>query len=464
MPKAHPPKQWPRSDSDSSDPASLRSLLVENPSKFLCFVLAVAAVIQAWESGRQVACMDYYQFWAIGQVFRQGNVPDVYSSEERQRLGDMMWQRVATRVGTDPRARESSKQYQAGAQRQILETYSTPFLYSVIGILSTGDYDRDQDRFQFFGLTCLVLGVTLLCRLSGYTPVAGSIVLVFFLAVFGPTASDVNVGNVGRIQIGLIALVLWLLWRNERPVRHLAAGFVLGLAVLLKPNLVFVALTLALGWAASRQLQKLLWNFAGMAAGACAAFWFSAVYIGSWRQWPRWIVEMPRLMSEYNAPVIKGNFALSVAIEESTGVNAAIVISLLVLALAYLGLRRFGRERINSLSPVSDMRLASVGCLVSLLAVRMAWLHYYLLALVPILYLLRPAKQARGEGSRAGRPILRALAVAAAIMVAAGSPRIPVDLRPDPVTLALITGFGALLLTALLFLEFSHDLPSRPGR
>jgi hypothetical protein len=335
MPKAHP-KQQPRSDQDSSFLESLRSDLVEKPWTFLCFVLAAAAIIQAWETGGQVACIDYYQFWTIGQVFRQGNVTDLYSNEERQRLGEMMWQKVETRIGTDANAQGGSKQYQAGAKRQILETYSTPFLYSVFGICSTGDYDRDQDRFQLFSLICLVFGVTLLCHLTGYPPAAGAIAVVFFLAVFGPTASDVSVGNVNRIQIALIAVFLWLQSRSGRPARYFTAGFVLGLTILFKPNLLIMALVLILGWAFLKQYRKLLWDCGGMAAGAFAGFLFSAAFCGSWRHWLRWAAEMPRLMNEYHAPVTRGNFAFSEAIEESIGLNAAIVISLLLMVVTLL--------------------------------------------------------------------------------------------------------------------------------
>jgi len=459
MPKAHSPKQQLRADQDSSFHASLRSSLVENPWKFLCFVLAAAAIIQAWENGGQVACMDYYQFWTIGQVFRQGHDTDLYSNEERQGLGEMMWQKVETRIGTDANAQGASKHYQAGLKRQILETYSTPFLYSVFGICSTGEYDRDQDRFQLFSLICLVFGMAMLCQLSGYSPAASAIALVFFLAAFGPTASEVSVGNVNRIQIALIALFLWLQHRSDRPARYLAAGFVLGLTVLFKPNLLFMALTLILGWAFSKQSRKLLWDCAGMAAGVFAGFLFSTAYGGSWRHWLRWAAEMPRLMNEYQAPVIRGNFAFSKAIEESTGLDAAIVISLLVLASALFILRRFGKAGMNGLSPIADMRLASLGCLVSLLAVRLAWLHYYLLAVVPILYLLRPAERAQSAGTYYGHPVLRALALVATIMVAANSGRIPIALRPDIGTLALTTSSGALLLMVVTFLEFSRPLP-----
>jgi hypothetical protein len=198
-----------------------------------------------------------------------------------------------------------------------------------------------------------------------------------------------------------------------------------------------------------------------MAAGAVAGFLFSAAFCGSWRHWLRWAAEMPRLMNEYHAPVTRGNFAFSEAIEESIGLNAAIVISLLVVAGALIILRRSGKTGMNGLSPIADMRLASLGCLVSLLAVRLAWLHYYLLAIVPILYLLRPAVRAGSAGAYYSHPVLRALALAATVMIAANSPRIPLGLRPDLVTLALTTSSGTLLLMVVTLLEFPRPLPGR---
>jgi len=454
MPKAHFLKSPNQANPDGFLSPSLRRDLVKDRWKFLCFVLAAAAIIQAWDAGRQVACMDYYQFWTVGQIIRERRSENIYSPSERQRLGEMMWLKVEARVGTDENARGASKQYQAGVVRQNLETYSTPFLYALFGISSTEDYDRDQDRFQLFSLFCLVFGVALLCRVAGYSPAAGAVAVAFSLAAFGPTVSDASVGNVNRVQIALVALFIWLLGAARRPARHFLAGIVLGIAMLFKPNLLFVGMTVASGWAFSKQYGKLLWGCAGMAAGVLAGFTFSAAYGGSWRLWLEWSAEMPRLMSEYDAPVRKGNFALSKVIEESVGLDAALVISLAILAGVIFVLWRSGDAKMRDSSSVADLRLAALGCLVSLLAVSLAWLHYYVLTIVSILYLLRPMRRAEGAGELREHPAKLALALSATVMVAANSSRIPAALQPDISTLALTTGSGALLSLGLILFEF----------
>ena len=85
---------------------------------------------------------------------------------------------------------------------------------------------------------------------------------------------------------------------------------------------------------------------------------------------------------------------------------------------------------------------------------RLAWLHYHVLAIIPILYLLRPAAQGVetiGEGRRLA---MNAFAFAAAVMVAFNSGRIPAALRPDTAMLAYTTTAGAVLLLILILLDF----------
>ncbi len=126
-------------------------------------------------------------------------------------------------------------------------------------------------------------------------------------------------------------------------------------------------------------------------------------------------------------------------------------------------LRRSTRQS-SGASPIPDTGLAALGCLVSLLVGRLAWLHYYTLAIVPILYLLRPNERAEISFARAGHHVRRALALAASLLVAANSGRLPAALRPDAATLALTTNCGALLLLWLVFIDFHgarHPFPRK---
>ena len=141
-------------------------------------------------------------------------------------------------------------------------------------------------------------------------------------------------------------------------------------------------------------------------------------------------------------------------VEESIGVDLSVPVALVILGGALFVLWRSGRKGISDASPEEDMRMAALGCLVSLLTARLAWLHYYLLAIIPILYLLRPAAQAVGTDGEGRRLVMNAFAFAAAVMVAFNSGRIPPALRPETATLAFTTTAGALLLLILILLDF----------
>jgi hypothetical protein len=438
-------------------------LLSEEPWALLGLLLALGSLIQAWDSSQRVACIDYYQFWTIGQVANQGRQRDIYSNAERARIGEEAWQGVVSRVGTNERAQAGSKQYQAGLRRQVLETFSTPMLYSVIGLLSSGDYDRDQDRFQWFSLAAMAVGVLLLCRSLGYPVSGAALALALFVSFYGPTSSDVLVGNVNRLQFALVALFLWLLSGARKGARVVLAGLVLGSAVSLKPNLAFVALFVVWGWVSQRRYPTALLGLGGIAGGMALSIGLSSWHFGTGASWVRWSSEVLRLVGEHEFGVAGGNFALAKILNEVFSLPAGLILPILLIPGLLYAVWHAARRRPFASSELPEALTAALGCLASLLAVRLVWVHYYVLAILPVLFLLRPAGASDCEPRLVRRTHLRALAIVGTAMLSWNASMVPDSLSPSTLTLAAAASLGALCLLALSLCElFAPGAASDP--
>ena len=465
MPKAKSSR--PAGASKGRISRSARGSLTSNALKLFCFAAAIFAIVQAWTLSERLACIDFYGFWSAGQAVRETQAGDIYSAAERQRLGKLMLERAEAEAGSSPQGKAASKRLQSAHSRDVLETYSTPWLYTLFALASGGNYDRDQDRYLHFSLFCLVFGVAAISAILDFTPAAGAVAVTVFVSWFFPAKSEMFVGNVNRVQLALLTLFLLIQSRESWRWRHAVGGFVLGFAVVFKPNLGFVALTLILGWAVFKRYRKLLLESAGMVLGGIFSITASAWYFRSLHPWLSWARELSRFMSEYDITVSRGNFSLARLTRDSVGEGVTSLFPILFLGVVVLVLVR-SRSKSGAASVQSggrpdpkrdlhwDVLLVSLGASVSLLSVQLAWLHYFVLTIPAVLYLLRPPGSTEGAAS-SRRAILRVMAVAGGLMVAM-DPQAFFQWDISDYESALLVSGGTLILFVLALL----DLPPMP--
>ena len=407
------PRRMGRSPSTAAQgrAAVLLGSLSADPTRLLAVLVLLLAVIQGFAFGSRFAGIDFYQFWVVGQAVREPGVGDVYSNAEGQRLGQLFLERAAAEAGPPVTGQAPPRRLLAASARQVLEAYSTPWLYTLFGALSSGNFDRDQGRFQALSLAAQVAALLLIARLLGFSWTAAAMATVVFTAWFAPTTSEIRVGNVNRLQLGLLALVLLLRARDRRWCR-LAAGVALGMAVAFKPNLGYAAVTLLGGTAVLGRWRTLIDLAAGTAAGMLVAFGLSSWLFGTPRAWLSWLEHVTLLLGAHDRTLAAGNFALSRVLDERFGVSVGGVLSvpLLALALAVAWRARAASGCESDSSHASrplldelclDVLLVSLGAAASLLGSPLAWLHYFVLVTPLALWLLRPLPAATDAGRRA---------------------------------------------------------------
>lgn len=440
---------------EADAPSAVSGSRARRPLLALALLLVCVTAARAWAEARPTAGMDYYQFWVIGQAVQRGETADIYSDGERERLGRMYFERALRDAGDSEEAQRASRRLQAAAQRQTLQTYSTPWLYALFGVCSSGDYERDLSRFQLVSLLALVAGILALARLLGYALAESLLAAGVLLAAFWPVQSDASVGNVNRLQLALLAGFLWL-QRSPRTALQIAAGALLGLTVAMKPNLACVPLLLLVWYALARQTRRLAVHAGGLALGGLLALLGSAAFFGSLSPWFTWLGELPRLFAGSEHTVDWGNYAIPQLAREALGWNVGLPWTLLVIGAAVLVVVRHARRMPGSGTTGAaraEYPVLAIGCVATLLASGLTWLHYYLLALPLCLWLLRPLDPARADRG----PAVYALTIGGMLILAFWP--LHVLLQPDPTATAALYGVGTLLLFGLGLRELMRDAP-----
>jgi hypothetical protein len=421
------------------------------PLLALALLVAVWFFARSWNAAPRWVAIDFYQFWVVGDVVRGGEPGDVWSAPARVELGQRYAERAALRARGEadgaPPPRQGAKRAAAAREREELETYSTPWLYTVFAFLGDGRYSSDQALFERLSLVLYLAALLALAASLGFSAVECALLASLSMSMFGPFLEDESLGNVSRLQFALLAAVAWLLARRWKFAR-LAAGVVLGLTIAFKPNIAVAAVALGLGWMFSGQWRKLAEVLLGALVGVALAVAISSARFGTAEAWSWWARELAALMQP--GAWDGSNYTLARLLRESFASESATFVG----ALLALGLgaclwtsRRSVAKAVETRDERSaeflrdwDVLLMGLGATLGLLASELSWFHYYASALLLVLALLRPARDAEAPAAARLRQFLGG---AGLVALSLEIPRLLLEL-PDGAGLPLVVG-GALL-------------------
>jgi hypothetical protein len=417
----------------------------------LAAVLAAAGLAQAWDTGRRSAGSDFYQFWMVAQTIGRADVPSIYDEEAHARLGAEFIRRSFTDDDSERRRR-------AAREWQVLQPTATPLLYALFRPLGGLDYEQAHLLFRSMSLAAAVAALAAIALLVGHSAAAALLAVAFVTLAFHPLEADIQVGNVGELQLAAIAGYLWLSSGRDAPRRQVAAGAVLGMLVLIKPNLVAAPLLLAAVWIARGRRRKLRLQAVGIAAGGLLGLLASALVFASLTPWRDWL-EYLSVFPPENIPLRLGNLGLARIVYDTMGLRVAPALAVVSLGVA-LGAVWAGRAR-GTEAPADDPSRAAVedtvalaaGSLVYLLSAPLVWDHYLLLALPGALLLLRDE-----EHTQSGGAARRALVGGALILLAIDPLKNLLHLY-DMYVQAGLTVAGLLVLFALTVRELARPRP-----
>jgi hypothetical protein len=352
------------------------------PTVLMFGLLLAVCTVRAWSSAQTVAGIDFYQFWVGGQAITRGEISALYNSEGRERLGEEFFKKAHS-------APDAERLRIAAENRRVLETVSTPFLFALTALFSSGDYETDYQRFVLLSLACLLGAIFTFGQIAGASLVAILGISALLLSLFEPELSELRVANVNSLQLGMLATYLWLQCRSRLPefIRETTAGALLGMAVAFKPNTILVPALLLCSWAGARKFARLQRTGLGIAAGAVTALLFACAYSQSSNCWLDWAAQLSQLNEM--APLSFGNTSLSRLLFDATGLDPSLLILIACCAFTAFRVVSAGTKG----NPVDEMLIVGIGCVIFLLASKLVWLHYLLLTTPLIFPLLRDANR-----------------------------------------------------------------------
>ena len=253
---------------------------------FPLLALIAGLGIFRWRSER---ARDFYQFWVVGQAIRSMELTNIYSAQDRQRIGQHFLD-LAMAQGA------SAAHLKAAAYRRIINPAGTPFLYSVFYLTSRGDYDFDYTVFRILSYVVYLLSIIVLCEVLGVPRLLALFLAVLLTEYFAPFRLDVMEGNVNQIQVGTIAFLLWLRSRKTGAWVELVSGLVCGLLIMFKPNLAPVAIFLLGGTFLLKSIKPALLQAGAMGLGTAIGFGLPLVLFGKVCNWEQWRAAFPQLV------------------------------------------------------------------------------------------------------------------------------------------------------------------------
>ncbi len=329
----------------------------------------------------QGVAIDFYQFWAVAGAAEALPGESVYALATGERLARILLERAAE---TESTARRAVARFRA----HRIDAVSTPFFYACFRAVRTGDYDTDLRRYRLGSLVAFVLATLLVGHLVGCTPATTLAALAFFLWAFPPLRFDLAEGNVNAVQLAMLALLLWLRRDPDRAWRTVAAGCVLSLAVLFKPNLAMVAALLVLGWGFLGRKRDILRAALGAALGVAIAVAASAWLLGATASWGDWLEALRHLERDFAVGVAQGNLGGARLAGDALGWDPTVLLLTVLVGIvagALWALRRAlgGAPAAVPLVRDVDALLIALGPAVAILGTAIAWPHYAILC-VPL--------------------------------------------------------------------------------
>jgi hypothetical protein len=409
---------------------------------FLLLPLAVVSLAVAWQNSAKYEGKDFYQFWAVGQSLGKPGL-DIYDNDTRGRLGKEFLEKAKQSGDTNLVA--------VAQYRGWLQTYSTPFLYATFRIFSTGNYNLDLRNYRLAMLAALTLAIFIFCRRMNY-PWAMAVVILAVLCIwFDPLASDLYVGNVNCLQLGALAIYLLVVTKMRQRFRDFVGGAILGLLLAFKPNLVFVVVVLVAHWIISGDFRRLwLHAFGGMVATALAIF-FAAAIFHNFQCWSEWLSALRTLSNKNVISIQNGNCSPVEIIYEQFHINLAlpfaIVFALFIIWRLWNRRHALPRAAINE---SAEVFVLAMGCLLTVIASRLTWFHYYVLTIPAFIFLL----QSPGVGIRRTQFALRQMPLILAFIALTPVPGLIVFLNTN--CQAALAACAALLL--FLALTFQRNI------
>ena len=425
---------------------SIHNMRIRTP-EVLAFLLLLHSAMFAWQYATQTPMVDFFVFWSVPHTLSTKPVADIYTEQGRRDMGAQMAAEAELKTTSETQKQATYANTQDPLHDGRVDAHASPFLYSVIGLISSGDYDGDQKRFAILSGLCLAASVVMLCYLLRLSAVATLLLLTFLTADFAPVVSDLGVGNINEVQLFGAALFIFFAARS----RYWLAGIAIGLATMIKPTTAIVLVLAVVIGVVDKEYRRLVQVVGGALGAAVAAIAISGIYFGNPRMWIAFIQNLSGTLGEGSYPLEKGNYGLAKLLFGGSGPGTTMILVLLLAVFVWViwSSRRTGADA----AVPNAFAAAGVGCAMMLLSSPLAWVHYFVLLIPLLLYVVRGATDAESSGFAASW-MAKALAFLPLLLLSVVA---QFNLGGNPWGLASAFNFAAVLTVGLSMVQIRRQ-------
>ena len=368
---------------------------------FVVLLLVPLVVAHSLNLFPRLILFDFYQYWGAAVAHRStgGALGNPFAN----------WRGYHAALNEHAAAAASSDPKLAAFSRMTGRPgfTATPFLYMLLAALPE-NYSRAALIFHVLQVVLFVAGIVLLGAVCAYPVLVSLPIALTLVLASGPVSSDLRLGNLGCFQFAALTGLLALAVRLRRtPHVALGAAVITGLALLAlaKPNVVPAVgmMALAAWWALG--LRRAIVATVPAALAVALAVLVSGRYFGSWTVWLDWYnVVFGRSPYTLVRPAVGGNYSSSRFLSSWLHLDVWVVVPLTAvgLALSWVALTaglggRTWRDRATLVwdgirRALDDPRIAAaIGVTVGMALPPLSWYHYFVIAMIPGLWLLNAA-------------------------------------------------------------------------
>lgn len=264
--------------------------------------------------------IDFYNFWMVPQAIKDLKTIDIYEFENQPAIGTFYFNKYNGKAKyltdrsnyspfssdpnfdirkdymstngqyfyfTDPMVEVPILERVSAFRRTFPDMTATPFLYAVVSLFETGNFERDYSMFRIYGLVSVILALIVFCNVLQFSAAHTFLISTSILFFFYPLRQDVSAGNVMNAQLGLVAIAIWF-YSKHKPWSALVFGAFVAVSSLYKPSTLFILPCVTLYWALRKDWWSIGQSFLGTTVGACLAFLATRIFFGSFSPWLRW--------------------------------------------------------------------------------------------------------------------------------------------------------------------------------
>ena len=375
----------------------LRGVRLLGAAALLCLV--AWGTLELDRRARRGAGIDFYQFWVVPHAVRDYPNINIYSAQDRKKVGLAFFQRAG-----ESGSREMIKA--AHVRREAIRLNGSPLRYAAFAPFVTQDFGRDLRVFRRISIVAALFLAAFLGWTAGLSWLATLAVVAGTVWFSMPIKGDLAVANVNTLQMAIMCVAIWLIAQPEAKGHVILGGALLVFAGLFKLSLGPTVLFLWLAFLVHGRLKQLGWLTVGMLLGAglalVATYWLYGTFEG-------WLRYLPSLANEASQSpgkkIVHFNPDNSVTrsfkrfVLDHYGVKLGFGYSLALMATSVAVMWR-GRNWARESDPVTEperwrrqlVLLAGFGLTTTLLGTPLVQGHHLVILLPLSIVILNPAR------------------------------------------------------------------------